>query len=114
MDYTTAHLLEDRPVEFFETNLSDFPEIAAVSHYKRNRSPIEYTESMVRKMHRFAHIHLTHFGVARAMAYSLTVYASKMMWTPDRSGNFTKVPLDYFMIETLPYSFLEKLYSRFE
>lgn len=107
------HLLEDRPVEFFKTDLSDFQEVALESHYKRNRSPTEYPESMVRKMHQFAQTHFTHFGIARAMAYSLAVYASKISWTPEIGKNFTRVPLDYFMIETLPKEFMENMHLHF-
>lgn len=114
LDFSTEHLLKDQPVEFFKSDLSDFVNVVRESHFKQKRSPVEYHEAMVRKMQKFARTHFTHFGIARDMAYGLTIYASKMAWVPEIGKNFTQVPMDYFMIETLPEEFLEKLHLQFQ
>lgn len=71
--------------------------------------PSEYLDSHITRMHEFAQTHLSHFGVARATAYALTVYANKLTWAPKMEESFFEVKADWSVMPNLPVEFKERM-----
>lgn len=78
-------------MKYFKSDISDVVERVKEVLLDRSESPIEYHENNAEAMQEFSRIHLTHFGVARAMAYALTVYAHKITWKPKMEDGFVDV-----------------------
>lgn len=107
--YFWSHLMEEDFVTLYSKTTSNF--VPKVREFLQNwkEDPIGSAEPIVNQMHKFALEHLSHHGVARATAYSISKYASKIEWTPKTEPHYTKVPMDKDLSTTIPYELRERL-----
>ena len=86
-----GHLLTEEHVTFFKDDLSDILEITEKST-SNWRSRQKEMEAQVQRAFDFASEHVSHQGVIRAMAYTLTKYASLMTWTIEMEEGYEFLP----------------------
>lgn len=101
--------MKDNILQLFAEDTSDFvPKLEdAMAQWKK--SPLEYQAEWVDRMHHFALNHLTHYGVARSMAYVLTMYARKSQWSPEMDERYQRVFPDKNALTNLPKFFLDRI-----
>lgn len=104
-------MVRDKVATIFAPDASDFiPKLSAtLEEWKKD--PEGYQNLQVERMEKFARTHLTHFGIARATAYSLTVYGKKMTWTPELEAGYVKATVDFGLLPGLPREFLSRVHK---
>lgn len=98
-------------MEFFESDVSNVVKRVREILQKRSESPIEYHLKIIRSMQEFSRTHLTHFGLARAMAYALSVYAKKITWKPKMEDGYIDVLENQGRLTnpSLPIEFVQRI-----
>lgn len=107
----TPHV-EDEMLEFFKANISDIKKTVKEAFDERSMWPLQYHKVKIEKMREFARVHLTHFGIARAMAYALTSYAEKITWTPRKESGFYRVTSRDITNPSLPRELMDIIRSK--
>lgn len=92
-------------MQIFRRDGSDFFETLENAVSLRSINPDFYHWAEVDKMRMFSTKHLSHVGIARATAYSLTVYASKIQWIPKLEPGYAEISPEKLQIDTLPEGF---------
>lgn len=110
-EYYWSHLVADKVLTLFASDASDFVEKLKAEMNVWKQAPYNYQKERVERMQNFAQEHLSHFGVARATAYALTVYAQKIEWTPKLDPAFTKVSANRTLTSNLPYEFVQRVHK---
>lgn len=109
--YYWSHVISDNPVDLFENGMSDFLEKLTLIHTKRFDSA-RHQRIAVARMRRFSATHFSQIGVARAMAYAISVYANKIDWNPTLDEEFEHVPSELLSNPSLPIKFRERLQEK--
>lgn len=90
-----GHLLKnDEHVKFFEANLENaVPQLLTIlQDYEEDKIHGKWSK-LLSGMQQFAKEHTTHEGVARATAYGLNVYASKLTWEIKMEEGYVEIPM---------------------
>lgn len=109
-DYLIPHLLKENIVDFVEKDLSNMEEKVKELVSRWKPAPLDYHKEKVSRMHDFARVHLSHFGVARAMAFALTTYAHKTTWSPKLDDGDVPWTPGNLTIPSLPSDFIERMH----
>ena len=107
-----GHLLTENEVTFFKEDLTDIVQKTneLLHGYKSDR---ESWEAKLAAAHSFAEEHLSHLGVVRAMAYSMTKQASLQDWTVKLEPDYVKIPRSMCcrLNPSFPKELVDKMHS---